>query len=77
MSEWILNDMDIYECSNCGNGALELWEASINSRYCPHCGKEMSNYDEKLYSSGFLMQKDSPHRMSIMEPWIYNEELRK
>lgn len=36
--------MDFYVCSNCGISALnDCYGQSVDSRFCPHCGKYMIN----------------------------------
>lgn len=34
----------LYVCSNCGHSALNDYRGnSVDSRFCPHCGKRMTN----------------------------------
>ncbi len=36
--------MDFYVCSNCGISALnDQYGQSVDSLFCPHCGKRMTN----------------------------------
>ncbi len=44
-AEWIADiELDCFLCSNCGVSALNDYRGnSVDSRFCPHCGKFMIN----------------------------------
>ena len=45
-AKWLFSNTDpVYVCSNCNYCALNDWRGrSIDSRFCPHCGKYMVNH---------------------------------
>ena len=46
-SSWEYSDVDpVFICSNCSYVALEYKGKSVASKFCPHCGKYMINYQE-------------------------------
>lgn len=47
-AEWIFSLVDpIYRCSNCGYSALNDYRGrSTASKFCPHCGKYMTNHQQ-------------------------------
>ena len=44
-AQWLWKEMaDCFTCSNCGYSALNDYKGdSVDSRFCPHCGKFMIN----------------------------------
>ena len=47
-AEWLFSLVDpVYRCSNCGYSALNDYRGnSTASKFCPHCGKYMTNHDQ-------------------------------
>jgi hypothetical protein len=48
-AEWftVLNAPPEYACSNCHYSALNDYRGnSVASKFCPHCGKYMTNHDQ-------------------------------
>ena len=47
--EWIGIDKSNgwWQCSECGQYALEIQEWGYRSNYCPHCGARMENSEEE------------------------------
>ncbi len=47
-AEWLFSLVNpVYRCSNCGYSALNDYRGnSTASKFCPHCGKYMTNHDQ-------------------------------
>lgn len=47
-AEWLFSLVNpVYRCSNCGYSALNDYRGrSSASKFCPHCGKYMTNHDQ-------------------------------
>ena len=48
-AEWftVIDSEPVYACSNCKCSALNDYRGnSVASKFCPHCGKYMTNHDQ-------------------------------